>query len=139
MGILGMKFVFNRQVEALLTIFALSIFADKRVLSSEISALIKSAEDIDSRVNSSLPVTEAKLLMWFETNRMRLEDKLRLGPIGFKRWFESVMSDLSDFSDQALLTDLLHRTSLADGELHVSEKALRILVESKFQQRPELP
>lgn len=130
--------MFNRQVEALLTIAALSIFADKRVLSSEISTFIKSAQDINERVDSAIPITEAKLLMWFEINRMRLNDKVRLRPIGFKRWFDTVMSDLTDYADQAFITDLIERISLADGELHVSEKALTVLVEGKFREQPAL-
>lgn len=132
-GICGKISLFNIQVEALLTVIALSIFADERVLSSEISAFIKSAKDIEAHVTSDVPVTEAKLLMWFEMNRLRLSDKIRLGPIGFKHWFESVIAELSAYSDEAFVVDMLNRISVADGELHVSEKALSVLVEGQFR------
>jgi len=130
--------MFNRQVEALLTITALSIFADKRVLSSEITAFIKSAKDIDGKIQSRIPITEAKLLIWFEMNRIRLSDKIRLGPAGFKHWFEMVLADLAEFTDIDFLMDLIKRISLADGELHISEKALFVLVEGKFKPRTVL-
>ncbi len=127
--------MFNSQVEALLTVLALSVFADKRVLSTEIAAFIESATEINEKVQSDIPVTEAKLLMWFEMNRIRLGDKVRLGPIGFKHWFDSVMSDLAKFSDRDFLIRGLQRISLSDGELHISEKALCVLVERRLRDK----
>lgn len=125
--------MFNLQVNAVLTLIALSIFADKRVLSTEVSAFIKSARDIDANVESQLPLTEAKLLMWFEINRMRLSDKVKLGPIGFQRWFQTVLNDASDYGDKDFILDAIKRISRADGEIHISEKALSVLVDAHFR------
>lgn len=129
--------VFSNQVEALLTIIALSIFADKRIFSSEISTFVDSAKEIQAHAASDLPVTEAKLLMWFEMNRMRLSDKIRLGPVGFQHWFESVIGELHHYPDKDFIMTMLDRIAHADGEFHVSERALSVLVRSGFQNQTE--
>ncbi len=125
--------MFNRQVEALLTICALSIFADKRVFASEITAFVQSAAKINTKVESDIVVTEAKLLMWFELNRVHLHDKVSLKPVGFKHWFETVLSDLKGFKDAEFVVEILNYISLADGELHVSERALSVLVDTALK------
>lgn len=125
--------MFNRKVHAVLTVIALSVFADKRVLSTEITAFVKSADIIQKKVKSDIPVTEAKLLLWFELNRMNLRDKMKLGPVGFERWFETVLSELSALSDKSFISDIVRRISYADGELHVSEQALSVMLEKKFR------
>ena len=120
--------MFNRQVNAVLTLIALSIVADKRVLSSEITVFIKSAKLINKKIESDLPITEAKLLAWFENNRIILRDKVNLGPVGFERWFETVLADISDFEDKQFIMDMIEKIAQADGEVHVSETALLALV-----------
>lgn len=124
--------MFNRKVDAVLTVIALSIFADKRVLSTEITAFVKSAGLIQSKVDSAIPVTEAKLLMWFEMNRMHIRDKMSLGPVGFRHWFENLLAEFSTLSDTTFVTDIVDRISHADGELHISEKALAVMLAAKF-------
>lgn len=125
--------MFSRKVHAVLTVIALSVFADKRVLSTEITAFVKSADVIQKKVQSDIPVTEAKLLLWFELNRMEIRDKMSLGPVGFKRWFETLMTELVSISDKTFISDLVRLISHADGELHVSERALAVMLENKFK------
>jgi len=71
--------MFNRQIDAVLKVIALSIFADKRVLSEEISAFVESAEIIQSKVQSDIAISETKLLLWFELNRAELQNRMKLG------------------------------------------------------------
>lgn len=125
--------MFNRKVHAVLTVIALSVFADKRVLSTEITAFVKSADIIQKKVKSDIPVTEAKLLLWFELNRMDIRDKMRLGPVGFKRWFDTLMAELASISDKAFISEIVQRIAYADGELHISEQALKVMLDNSFE------
>ena len=125
--------MFNKQVNGVLTLIALSIFADKRVLSSEITAFIKSAEQINKNVRSEIPITEAKLLMWFETNRLHLRERVNLRPAGFKHWFDTVLEDVAEYKDKLFLMEMIDLISNADGELHISEKALMVLVDKTIK------
>lgn len=120
--------MFNREIEAVLSLIAFTVFADKRVYSNEIQSFTSSANRLDRTGRSDIPLTEAKLLFWFETNRMQLQDKMRLGPAGLKRWLTLLMKEAKDFPDKSLILDLIHEISKADGELHISEKALSVLV-----------
>lgn len=109
--------MFNRQINAVLKVIALSIFADKRVLSEEITAFVESADLIQSKVNSDITISETKLLLWFELNRAELQNKMTLGPAGFKHWFENLLSELPVLSDKSFITDIIGRIANADQEL----------------------
>jgi len=125
--------MFNRQINAVLKVIALSIFADKRVLSEEITAFVESADLIQSKVNSDITISETKLLMWFELNRAELQNKMTLGPAGFKHWFENLLSELPVLSDKSFITDIIGRIANADQEFHISEKALGVMLARIFE------
>ena len=124
--------MFNREIEALLSIIALSIFADKRVLSEEIKAFVESADLIQSKVYSDIVLSETKLLLWFELNRVELQDKMSLGPVGFKRWFEDTVAELPVISDKRFIMEIIGKISKADNEFHISEKALGVMLDRAF-------
>lgn len=124
--------MFNRQINAVLKVIALSIFADKRVLSEEITAFVESADLIQSKVNSDITISETKLLLWFELNRAELQSKMTLGPAGFKHWFENLLSELPVLSDKSFITDIIGRIANADQEFHISEKALGVMLARIF-------
>lgn len=125
--------MFSREISAVLKIIALSIFADKRVLSEEITAFVESADLIQSQLNSDMVISETKLLLWFELNRAGLQAKMSLGSQDFKFWFETLISELPVLSDTQFITDIIDRISNADGELHISEKALEVMLGRAFQ------
>jgi len=124
--------MFNREIDAVLKVIALSIFADKRVLSEEITAFVKSADRIQSHLNSDIAITETKLLLWFELNRAELQGKMSLGALEFKRWFEILITEMPVLSDKRFITDIIEQISNSDGEFHISEKALEVMLERVF-------
>lgn len=125
--------MFNREVEAVLSVIALSIFADKRVLSTEITAFVKSADIIKAHVRSNLPLSEAKLLLWLEMNREQIKAKMQLGPAEFEAWFDSIFEAFAKLPDKTFISEIVETIAQADGELHVSEKALSVMLERKFK------
>lgn len=124
--------MFTRQIDAVLTLIALSIFADKRVLSEEITAFVSSADLIQRNVHSDISITETKLLLWFELNRTDLRDKMNLNAVEFEQWFEALLSDLPTLSDMTFIADISANIFNADSELHISEKALGVILERKL-------
>jgi len=125
--------MFDHEVEAVLSVIALSIFADKRVLSTEITAFVKSADVISAHVNSDLQLSEPKLLLWFELNRERIQAKMQLGPAEFEAWFDSIFEDFARIPDKTFISDIVENIARADGELHISEKALSAMLDRKFK------
>ena len=124
--------MFNREIDAVLKVIALSIFADKRVLSSEITAFVESAELIQENVNSDIVITEAKLLLWFELNRADLREKISLKVTEFEKWFVSLLEDLPVLPNKRFMTEAVERISNSDGEFHISEKALEVILNRVF-------
>jgi len=124
--------MFNREIDAVLKVIALSIFADKRVLSSEITAFVESAELIQENVNSDVVITEAKLLLWFELNRADLMEKISLKVTEFEKWFVSLLEDLPVLPNKRFMTEAVERISNSDGEFHISEKALEVILNRVF-------
>ena len=125
--------MFNRQIEAVLKVIALSIFADKRVLSEEITTFVESATLLESKLNSAIKITETKLLMWFEINRAELQDKMSLRSVEFKQWFETLLSDFPVMSDKNFITDIIANIANSDQEFHISEKALNVMLDRVFE------
>jgi len=125
--------MFNHQLEAVLSIMALSIFADKRVLSTEITAFVDAADKVKQNVTTDLPITEAKMLLWFELNRERIRDNMQLGSAEFSAWFSSLLRDLSGLQNKKFISEIVRSIAHADGELHISEQALAIMIDRKFK------
>ena len=129
------KAMFNRQTEAVLSLTAFSIFADKRVISEEISKFMSLSKVLRTTDISDIEITEPKLLHWFEMNRANLQDKMTLGPAGLKRWINMVIDDLSEFKQKSLILDWITQIAKADGEHHISEKALFVLLEDRLLEK----
>jgi len=123
--------MFNRQIEAVLKVIALSIFADKRVLSEEISAFVESADLIQANLQSDIVISETKLLLWFELNRSEIQNIICLDSAGFQRWFEDLISDLPVLPNTQFITNIIEKIANADGD--ISEKALEVILERSFE------
>ena len=66
----------TKTVENILTILALTVFADKRVFANEIDSFINSARHLESLQNPEIDITPAKLLVWFEEHRDALKARM---------------------------------------------------------------
>jgi len=57
---------------------------------------------------------------------------MKLGPAGFKHWFEDLLSELPIMSDKRFIIDIIENIAKADGEFHISEKALEVILNRSF-------
>lgn len=103
-----------RDMEALLTVAALSTYLKNGMMCERMSAFADFAARLEGVDHPDQPITSADLSAWFDFNRAVLRDKLRLGPVGLKRWFESLVSDLKAFPRQDIVEDILSDLSFAD-------------------------
>ena len=116
------------EMNDILMVLAVGIYADKKIHSSEIKVFIKSV----SRVNLSkrkLPkISEARALAWFENNKDNVRH-IFAGPRSeFDKWFVPILERVGVHAEKAALIHLLNMIFLADNEVHVSETALMALV-----------
>ena len=66
--------------------------------------------------------TEAGLLAWYEAHKDDIRQKIST-PY-FKDWYYNLLEKLSDLKGKETLLDIMYKISLADGSIHVDERAL---------------
>lgn len=109
----------------ILSLLAATIFADKRVFSTEITAFAQGAASLDVLRNNHPKLSEAKLLVWYEVNKEHIKEKMTT-PY-FQDWFYDLLDKVSETKDKGSVLSVIKKISKADGEIHVSEKALYTL------------
>ncbi len=106
----------------ILSLIAATIFADRRVLDSEVQAFVQSTAKLKLLKNSKPALTEALILVWYETNRDDIFKTVK-APY-FKDWFYDLLDKLSNMEEKDLVIEIMQKISRADGSVHVSERAL---------------
>ena len=114
--------MFSEEINDLLSILALMIFADKRVLDDEVKAFVRLADKLQVGRDIEPRLSEAKLTVWYETNKDELKEVL--GRPNFGDWLYSRLDRLSDLPDKLSILSVLCDIASSDGEVHVSERAL---------------
>lgn len=115
-------------MQDILTVLAVGIFADKKVFASEIQVFTRSVSRVELS-NLEIPmVSGAQALMWFEMNKDHIREKFDGPRAEFDDWLVPIFERVAEHADIKALLSLLNEISLADEELHISEKALMTLV-----------
>lgn len=116
-----------------LSLIAATIFADKHVYASEIDEFMKSTSKLKIVRSLEPKISEAKLLAWYEMNKEEVRDYLAT-PY-FKDWFYGILDRLKDIPNKETIIETMHKISIADGSIHVSERALITLAERHWSLR----
>lgn len=109
----------------ILSLIAATIFADKRVYASEVEVFCKATANLKVLQQTTSKLSEAKILIWYEMNKDDIRQKITT-PY-FKDWFYDLLDQLSDVQDKKSILNIMQKISLADGDVHVSERALMAL------------
>jgi len=117
--------MFSEEFNDVLCLLAITIFADKRVFAQEIEAFLKGSQSLESIYKMDEKVSEARLLMWFESNNSDIRQKI-LTP-DFEPWFNRLLNRLNRIEDKQPILDIMNDIAWADKDYHVSEKALNVL------------
>ena len=118
----------KNELTDILSLIAATVFADKRIFASEIDEFIKSTNKLNIIRHFEPKMSEARLLAWFEMNKDDIRGKLAT-PY-FKDWFYDVLERLKDVPEKESIIEVMHKVSKADGDIHVSERALIVLSEN---------
>ncbi len=117
----------NTDVENILTLISAAIFADKRIYASEVDSFIQSAGSLEVLTRLAPRLSEAKLISWYEMNKDEVRENLST-PY-FKDWFYELLDALSEIPEKQSIVEAMRDVAEADGEIHVSERALIVLAE----------
>lgn len=116
------------EMNDILMVLTVGIYADKKIHSSEIDVFIKSVSRIDLSRKDVPKLSEAKALAWFEMNKDHVRH-IFTGPRSeFNAWFEPILERVGQHVDKQAFLHLLNMIFLADREVHNSEIALMALI-----------
>ena len=124
------------EIQDILTVLTIGIFADGKIHSNEVKVFIKSVSRLKLS-NYDLPkISEAKALSWFELNKEDMNQKLSDPRSEFDAWFLPILERVGQHADKDALLHLLTMIFLADNELHNSETALIALIRRMWNLDP---
>ena len=115
------------ELSNILNLIAVTILADKRIYASEIETFIKATSQLDAVKSLEPKISEARLLSWYELNKADIQEKIAT-PY-FKDWFYKLLDQLAHIPEKKPILDVMKSIAEADGEVHVSERALMTLAE----------
>lgn len=110
---------------ALLSLLTATIMADRRIFEEEISALISTVKTLHREGVITTPLSEARILTWYELNRDHIKSKLT--GASFSSWLYTCLDRLRPVEKKHSVLNAMKTIADADGEVHVSERALIVL------------
>lgn len=112
----------------LMTLLAISVMADDRVMDSEISVFAKAVSRISlSNVDMDLP-SEAEAMTWFQTFGADIRSIVAGPRDDFERRLVDLLDRIKSHVKPEALIHTLEMISAADGEIHHSETGIIDLI-----------
>lgn len=109
-------------IETILNITALSILADRKVLTEEIESFTFAAQNIPAIQKAKPRLTAIWLEGWYHRNKIRLIKTMQSK--SFTQWFRESLDDVKAPEDRAAVIKTMKRVALSDSEFHANEKSL---------------
>ena len=116
--------------QSVLELLAVTMFADKKVLASEIQAFVANVQWLQNDYVLKTSLSEGEIIKWYEANKDAMRALIQPG--NFEAWMDIKVEELKDFPDKHLLLRAMDEIAHADGEKHISEKALEVLTAKKW-------
>ena len=123
----------DTELEDILTVLAVGVYADKRIFASEIQAFTRSVSGVALSRRENSTVTGAQALLWFEMNKDEIRDKFEGPRPEFDAWIIPILERVSEHGNIDELIGILDIISVADDEFHISEKAFIVLVQKIWE------
>jgi len=120
----------DTDTQNVLELLAMTMFADKRVLSEEIKVFVASVQTFQTENILPSTLSEAEIIHWYEDHKTRLIDIAKHS--AFEDWINQKIDDLAAFPDKHRLLQAMDDIARADGNVHFSEQALVILATRKW-------
>lgn len=118
------------EVQCVLEVLAMTMFADKQVLAAEIQCFVDVVLRLQKKNSLRSEMSEAEVITWYEDNKVNLASVLENQ--SFESWMDEKIESLKNFPDLHQLLLAMDEIAMADGERHVSEKAFEVLTSEKL-------
>ena len=123
----------DTELEDILTVLAIGVYADKRIFASEIQAFTRSVSGVELSKRENSKVSGAQALMWFEMHKDEIRAKFDGPRPEFDAWIVPILERVSEHGNIDELIRLLDTISVADDEFHISEKAFIVLAKKAWR------
>ncbi len=109
-----------------MTLLAVMVIADRKIISTEITAWVKSVISACRQSDQLSVPSEARLYEWFDAEWLPLRETMTNRDLD--TWLTPLIDRVLKVCSHATLMGLLEDIAQSDGETHISEKALTVLV-----------
>ena len=116
------------ELDDILMVLLIGVYADKKIVSSEIKVFIRSVSRLNLSDRDLPKISEAKALAWFEMNKNHVREMFNSPRSKFERWFLPILKRVEKHGNKTTLFQILDMIFKADNEVHISEKALAVLI-----------
>lgn len=113
------------EIDDILTLLALTILADKKVVEQEIDTFLRIAPEITKGLGLKKPMSQSKLMAWLYTNQAQI--KPMLASPEFAKILIGLFTRTQNIPNKQAILNKMTEIAAADNEVHVSEKALIVL------------
>ena len=114
--------MFTKTIEDILTLFAMTILADRRLFMEEMEVFMDLSSTIEQFNTGPAKLSGAAMLEWFENHKAELLVKLETPD--FDSWFYGILDRLAPLENKNVILQAMGALSIADDNVHVSERAL---------------
>ena len=113
------------QIDDILTLLALTIIADKKVIDQEVDTFLQIPPQITNDLGLDNSISQSKLLAWIYANQARV--KTMLSSPEFDDILIGIFKRTQAVPNKQAILNKMTKIAAADNEIHVSEQALIIL------------
>lgn len=103
----------------------MTTLSDKKLYAAEIDSFVKTVQALETQNCFTEPLSEAKLLMWFELNKEQLLYLIKAPDFG--KWHEVCLIALENVENKSQILQAMIEIAISDDEFHYSEKAIIML------------
>ncbi len=118
------------QDHAILSLLALTMFADKQVLATEIKAFSEAVIRMSETDILHPGYTETRAILWYENNKDDLKD--HLDPQNFEDCIGELLTTLDGMQNKSELLKEMVAIANSDHDEHVSERALAVIAARRW-------
>lgn len=111
-------------MEDILTLLAITLAIDKRVVHAEFESFLLAASTIQAPSDSLMPLDQAAILNWFTDNNARLQTLLEKDDQTVDGAVARLIMNLQTFPDTGSLLTAMRSVAASDGSFHPREKEI---------------
>ena len=110
------------QTEDILTLLAITVAIDKRVVQEEIDTFLSAAATMNAHLGAASAIDQRAILNWFADNNFRIQPLLEKDDETIDAVVARLIMNIQTLQDTAPLLAAMRSVAASDGHFHAREK-----------------